>query len=418
MKSNCTIIFTYLDDCSYRRNSFEYITQILYQLKINFIIVEQDRSKNKQDIEINKNDLYTHIKYYDTGLFKKSTLYNVGASHANTKYLWFLDCDIFMPYGRVIAKLQNQDVIRPFDSILLLSENDSNRLLKGKQIDHSKISRDNVYGKHSLIIKKDIFTEVDGFDERFIGWGWEDLDFVHNRLAKYDPDIFSDFNGYHFFHPRSATVNERHNFCLYKSNLGLRKLLTYSIPVFQETNLDLELLYNKIQELDGFSFSVEFSIVFESFDVFNQKADIIKKLKSLIRRGNIYFYYISSEEKAKKPDILNTLAYLSEGNLFALVDDINKINASISIESINRYNSHIIAKSFDSLTCWNFNGLNFFCKEYFDCTNGFNDSEKIDINNSVNFLKPVPKTRLECSTYGLRNSIFCYDHDSGTFSEL
>ncbi|GIG20606.1 hypothetical protein Cch01nite_13300 [Cellulomonas chitinilytica] len=57
-----------------------------------------------------------------------------------------------------------------------------------------------------LVVRRDLFDAVDGFDERYEGWGDEDNDLIR-RLAELGPVVRADATGMHLDHPRPVMTD-------------------------------------------------------------------------------------------------------------------------------------------------------------------------------------------------------------------
>jgi len=76
-----------------------------------------------------------------------------------------------------------------------------------------------------LVVDRDIYWSVGGSDERFVGWGWEDvalrlsLDNLYKRHLRCDGDIF------HLWHPVTdsfGSENEKSNKALFDAEYAQR----------------------------------------------------------------------------------------------------------------------------------------------------------------------------------------------------
>ena len=152
-KSEIDIIVSFFDSgCEFRKKNFNIIKNKLLKLGLNLIVCEQIPSKtNKTTIE---NSDFTHVKYYSSNLFEKSKLYNISANLSKAKYLWFLDCDVILPYDEILSIVDDQEFIQPFSKIYNLSKEETDNFLNETsfQLDPNKF--DSYLGKYCFIVKK------------------------------------------------------------------------------------------------------------------------------------------------------------------------------------------------------------------------------------------------------------------------
>lgn len=74
------------------------------------------------------------------------------------------------------------------------------------------------------IIPRDLFDKVGGFDERFVGWGWEDQAFWAACCALGNGYDRVDGHAFHLWHPRTRADNEESPYHAESEALGRRYL--------------------------------------------------------------------------------------------------------------------------------------------------------------------------------------------------
>jgi len=159
----------------------------------------------------------THLRFDLGDVFNKSILINRAYESTVTDYLWVVDADYYTNYEYVIDSIDDfANFTRPHSEVILLNESETTNLI---ETDYVKITRDSyesssANGKYSFIVTSDGFTSAGMMNENFKGWGFQDLDFVENRLNTSD---ISNLNilGFHLHHPPASRNHVNDNKLLY-----------------------------------------------------------------------------------------------------------------------------------------------------------------------------------------------------------
>ncbi len=117
--------------------------------------------------------------------FNKSKALNAGALAARHGLLLLHDADVWAPAGYVARCAQlmaqgNWEAVRPIRFLFLLDETQTQVCLgTGRMQGVREIARvqQNNPGLSSFV-RRDTYLELGGHDERFTGWGWEDVEFL------------------------------------------------------------------------------------------------------------------------------------------------------------------------------------------------------------------------------------------------
>ena len=173
------------------------------------IVVEQLKFKQETQVSKHMKDLKDiKFKYRSVisneSLVNKSLLNNKGVMTASndTTYFWFLDVDISMPYQRVIDYLEtaNDMVIKPFPKFYLLTPEESTLVRNHKQISINRPARmNNSLGAGSIIIHREALYSLRGWDEAYVGWGFEDMDIALRLEDWYEPVVLQN-PAVHLYH--------------------------------------------------------------------------------------------------------------------------------------------------------------------------------------------------------------------------
>ena len=165
-------------------------------------------------------------KSIEGDVFNKSKLINYSVNELQFEYIWIYDVDVFMDTKFVIRSIPDSvDVVRPFEKIIMLNETESEKLKRTDLIYLDKRSYDgyNSFGKFSLILKRDIFEKVGGYDETFQGWGFQDLDLTQ-RIPGGCYEGYMTNTGFHMWHPRPSTEFDQTNKASFtKRHFGVTK---------------------------------------------------------------------------------------------------------------------------------------------------------------------------------------------------
>tara|TARA_B100002019_G_C21247179_1_gene589032 strand:- start:187 stop:1590 length:1404 start_codon:yes stop_codon:yes gene_type:complete len=227
-KKKVTIVIPVFSLKKERLINFLFICKELSKLEnnINVVITEQCGFEKQSSIfeylKIYPN--FTYIKTKIGDVFNKSILINRATEEIDTEYIWIMDSDFYTNYKYILANIQTGDeFIRPFSETIELSKSETDYLLKTSYI---KITRDSytsssANGKYSFIIRNDIFKVSGGMNENFKGWGFQDLDFVENRL-KTTKIKSIDIIGLHLYHEKASREFVNQNKLIYMSMSDLK----------------------------------------------------------------------------------------------------------------------------------------------------------------------------------------------------
>jgi len=174
---------------------------------------------------------------YNPGAFRKSWGFNIGARVAAGSVLAFGDADVIC--GSLPAAIAHcrsgVPVVRPFNGIRDLDQAQSAVVR-----DDLSALRDPGFGKRPanraaagevppicgalILFRREFFSVLGGWDERFVGWGGEDdaMD-IKIRRARIDPAVLNATDGFHLWHERAnANIVESPD---YRQNLALLEQL-------------------------------------------------------------------------------------------------------------------------------------------------------------------------------------------------
>ncbi len=163
----------------------------------------------------------------DDSVFSKTCAVNEAFARSTGDVIVLLDADAYLP-GSVIthcaARIRNarQHGARtwfiPYQSMYRLTDDDTARLLKlNPQLPYNPNKEDTHdddgygpglakrYGAIIQIMPREAFETVGGMDERFRGWGGEDISFLRALDTLWGKHKNTANDVYHLWHPRFAT---------------------------------------------------------------------------------------------------------------------------------------------------------------------------------------------------------------------
>jgi cellulose synthase/poly-beta-1,6-N-acetylglucosamine synthase-like glycosyltransferase len=158
--------------------------------------------------------------------FSKSKAVNLAAKKATRDIFVIADTDfIYDPkiIEESIPYLENYALIHPFSKRTNLTKESTEELLKTTPawpIQGNYDSWEKVFGKGGVnIIRREHFEQVDGFDERFKGWGAEDDSFVLSVRFLCGGAKGLQNKAIHLWHPRGDMSNYANNKKLWQQYL-------------------------------------------------------------------------------------------------------------------------------------------------------------------------------------------------------
>lgn len=219
--------------CVFRKKNLSYLLDTISLMKIKFdlYIIEQ-QTDNKFTEEISKK--HSYVNYHNIQLekktFSKSKILNkaIDFIHKDYDFFWIHDLDVILNAEYVVDNLdQNFSLIRPYEKIIKLTENESDNLIVNNLVkleDTRDIESNNAIGKYSFLIKTNLYKDIGGFDERFEGWGFQDLDII-NRVPINTNKGYTTNYAFHLYHTTASRSLYNKNKSLYESKINKRKKL-------------------------------------------------------------------------------------------------------------------------------------------------------------------------------------------------
>lgn len=147
------------------------------------------------------------IKVEYNGTFSRAWACNIGAKLSNYDILWFVDADA-VPHPLLLNRVEEYFNIEDERfainvPVLALNGQATNEVFQKGELswqDYLKFKnaltkysiKRQIDGTSQIILHKKMFFDLRGYDERFVGHGYEDM-LLHDQIAKIIPDKWSPF---------------------------------------------------------------------------------------------------------------------------------------------------------------------------------------------------------------------------------
>jgi len=201
---------------------------------IEVLLIEQDGTPKISVDSLPPNCSYCFVS--NEGPFNKAWGLNVGFKRSSGVVLGFGDADLLLDraalmsfYERCRSEFQ---AVKPYDELVDLTREESLSVLEG----NCKISVNRPLGlpnRESIgeyvsfcgglfLMQRDLYEQLGGFDERFVGWGGED-DAMTVKLHRFVQrrGVAQNQVAYHLWHERNVASRYLHPH--YKQNLARAK---------------------------------------------------------------------------------------------------------------------------------------------------------------------------------------------------
>lgn len=137
--------------------------------------------------------------------FSKARLLNDAAKYVDADLLWFHDADTYLPFADVWPRIRPHVVTQPFRRVVYLDADQTAAFLDRNPVALSGRERSlSVLGGGSVVIPRDVFFEVGGFNEAFVGYGIQDQELGDRLRAAANVRVLDDVTGVHLYHPHAV----------------------------------------------------------------------------------------------------------------------------------------------------------------------------------------------------------------------
>ena len=222
-----TIIIPIFKLSGLRLRNFKFVLENVVATNCEVVVCEQHSDTNVGGCMHTTNTRYEKLNIDESDVIHKATLINHAVKTISSEYVWVIDADFYTKYSTILdyMKTTRCDLIRPFNSVLFLPEQESTELITtGVTRVNGDYTANNQTGKFSFIVNTELFNSVGGMNEKFVGWGFQDLDFVENRLPNDISIGVVDQLGYHLYHKRPPQDHADDNYMRYSNTRHSLKL--------------------------------------------------------------------------------------------------------------------------------------------------------------------------------------------------
>jgi len=229
---NCTIIIPHRSKDEDRNNNLFAILEWIDELDFvdRVLLIESDSTRRIED-EIN--DLkkeYTNynLEYhflFTKKAFNRSWICNYGATLSDSQNYFFLDNDIFVDSEKLNIIYKRKDyikIIKPYNLYKALSINKSNEIRETLNFNTNNIQDkditltiNRITAGGMLIINRDFFWDIKGWNENFVGWGYEDNE-MKDRIETGTKFEAEEITVYHLYHKQEILTRENLNPYIYQ----------------------------------------------------------------------------------------------------------------------------------------------------------------------------------------------------------
>ena len=123
----------------------------------------------------------------------------------------FTDIDLVFPPGFLadISKTLGQEKGVVIPNLFYLTHEASNSVLTHTELSKEKSNAWRIFYSGACFCPVDLYEQIHGFDELYVGWGAEDNDFI-NRILSVNAEVIKtpDLEVLHLDHPRTAEQND------------------------------------------------------------------------------------------------------------------------------------------------------------------------------------------------------------------
>lgn len=167
--------------------------------------------------------------YHKDGPFNRSLALNIAALQAgNWHVAVFIDSDAYIDPERlkeaVRLAIDKQKVVIPFNRVIELNEWATTEVLDTKKLlfDPSDEQIDNIRTVDSqiqslfVVVPRNIYEQIGGFDEKFVGWGGEDNAFYKAAQIVGGEVLRLDGDALHLWHQQASRAHQPQNHMRYR----------------------------------------------------------------------------------------------------------------------------------------------------------------------------------------------------------
>ena len=228
-------VITFRSDLKTRAANLCAVLRWLSQIRgMEVVLVEQDRTPQVRIDTLPSN--CTHYFVHNEGPFNKAWGLNVGFKRSSGAVVGFGDADLVTNAATLMACYERChsefEAMKPYDQLVDLTPEESRSVLGGDwnvKVDRKGLQRNRegideyvCFCGGLFLMRRGVYEELGGFDERFLGWGGED-DAMTSKLSRLvkRSGVARNQIAYHLWHERSTASRYFHPH--YQQNLARTK---------------------------------------------------------------------------------------------------------------------------------------------------------------------------------------------------
>jgi hypothetical protein len=202
VESHVSYIIGYRQSSADRLTGLEFVLSWLntYLPETEIILVEQDE---KPRLEITLPSNCKKFFVYNPGLYNRCWAFNVGVKKTEKDILVFADSDMFMSredYFRCFGACMDYEAVNPNGNRVINVGEANPENLTYKELENRKLW---TFAAGIMLLQRQAYHRIGGWDERFEGWGVED-DAISHLIRNTLSNTTLNCRMYHVDHARSA----------------------------------------------------------------------------------------------------------------------------------------------------------------------------------------------------------------------
>lgn len=162
--------------------------------------------------------------------FNRSEARNIGVAKANYETLVFSDADTFCDIQNIPEALnfiKKDRWVLPYKRYYRLSKEFSKNIINNNILHISKPDYELKFINNSwsgvVCLNKKMFYSVNGYNENYVGWGFEDYEFKDSLISKFGEPIRVNGSSYHLWHEVEPFTTKDSSYYLQNKDLYERK---------------------------------------------------------------------------------------------------------------------------------------------------------------------------------------------------
>lgn len=280
-----------------RKRNLEFVYSRLLEADGEIIFGIQDKSPDLKYYSKFKEARLVMCPSTIPDIFNKGVIFNKCSRHVPTKFFMFLDADIYLSFKDIVLQ-EDDEVVKPFSQCVYLDEEKTAEFLKKRNaFVGEKYSRVSCLGGGAVILKTDLAVQEPLFDERFLGWGWEDIDLGDMLRARFKIRTIKQ-PAVHLYHEPCIPNNDNSKYYHEKTKPKSKIVHFFHFQTDNEVffsyikNKEAGVLLMNFAELDGLE---DDSVKMCSMDTKITRLDFMASKAAPYVEDNGFILYLSSE---------------------------------------------------------------------------------------------------------------------------